>query len=509
MSENEKDTINVTNEAEEIEENSIFSAPIEHKDKSKKSKFSLLKKIIAAVLVVAILVGSTVLVIKLIPEKQPEQFEYNQGTQIINVAQSEIKKVTVSHAAGSLIIKSAVVDGEQGWELEGYDNSLIDQASLAQLVNYVSAVTSYGEYAFDGSADYGLAAPLLTATVEGSTEEQKYQIFFGKNTADDVYTYVQISTAPDTVYLVQKGIISGLSVAPLDLAISTLIPAVEKDSSNGAYFDSTGTLTTFDSLTLSGKGFKKPLVFKPNTDKLINEYATYICTSPLLRMANGVDEIKAIFANGLAASSVVCFDQSAASLKTFGLDNPTWTVTMKVDGKNYTYKISPTDDTMVDFYVASSTDRMIRVVPVSNLPFITKTEHEFYYGFMVVESIKTISEFNLSGAVNTSFALTYDEDNEEYTVKNGGKTVVAENFQSFYAEFVQTTAIDFNTVSVSGKPQLTLTIKHNDGTKDTVLTFTKISDTRYQYTVGGNAMGQIPATAYESIVKKINNLIPA
>lgn len=513
MSENENNNINENgqeNMAEEkdFEESTIFSAPTEHTDKGKKGRFSLLKKIIAAVLCVAILASGTVLVVKLIPEKEIEQVDINQGEQFLNVPANEVSKITVSHAAGSLVINSATVDGESTWLLDGYDNSLIDTASLEQIVGYVTNMKAYGNYETDTPTDYGLTTPLVKAVVMGKTEGQEYTVTFGNNTADGTYTYVQLSTEPSKVYLVQKGIAAGLTVAPLDLAISTVIPAVEKTEANSGYFTSDGTLTTFDSLTLSGGEFKKPLVFVPNTDKTFNEYATYICTSPLLRMANGVEDIVRIFANGLASSSVVSFDQSSASLKKFGLDKPMWTVTMKVAGVNYTYRITPTDETLVEYYVASSTDKMIRTVPVTNISFISKKEAEFYYGFMLVESIKSISEFTLSGEVNTTFEIQYDEDNEEFIIKNGGQKIVADDFQSFYAEFIQTTAIDFATVSTSSKPQLTITIKHNDGSKDTVLTYTKISETRYQYTSGGQAMGQIPATAYDRIVKQINRLIP-
>ena len=506
MRENNKDIINEN--IPENEESTIFSAPAEHKDKSKTGKFSLLKKIIAAVLCVALLAGSTVLVVKLIPEKEVDVTEPDRGYQILNVPTDEISKITISHSAGKLVLLAATVDEKRSFILDGYDNSLIDTASLEQIVGYASVMTAYGEYAIDGTADYGFGQPYLTVDVVGEKEGQEYKIIFGNNTADGSYSYVQLSSAPDKAYLVQKGIISGFAVSPLDLAISTVIPAVEKTEDIAGYFNSEGTLSTFDTLTVSGSLFKKPLVFKPNTDKSFNEYATYICTSPLLRMANGVEDMMNIFAGGLASSSAVSFDQTKESLKKFGLDNPQWLLTMKVAGKTYTYRITPTDDTKVEYYVASSTDKMIRTVPVSNITFVQKEEKDFYFGFMAVESIKTISEFNLSGEINTSFTLQYDQDNEEYIIKNGEQRIKSDDFQSFYAEFIQTTAIDFNTVATPGKPQLTLTIKHNDGSRDTVLTFTKISETRYQYTAGGKAMGQIPATAYDRMVKQINKLIP-
>ena len=262
------------------------------------------------------------------------------------------------------------------------------------------------------------------------------------------------------------------------------------------------------SCSLSGRRFEKKLVFKPNEDGQFSDYATYICTSPLLRVAQGVEDVTDIFKNGVSASGVVSFDQSAEKLKQFGLDNPEWIITLSLAGEEYTYRITPSDDTYTEYFVASSTDKMIRTVTISNMEFISNEEKDFYLGFMALESIKDISEFSLSGEMNTTFTLSYDEDNEKYVVKNSGKDVEGKAFQDFYAEFIQITAIDYNTVSTKDKPSLTLTMKHNNGSEDTVLTFTRINDSRYQYTSGGNAMGQIPSTAYDRMLRLIEKLIP-
>ncbi|MEE0946992.1 MAG: DUF4340 domain-containing protein [Acutalibacteraceae bacterium] len=494
------------------EESTIFAAPSEHIDKGVSSKHSLLKKIIAAVLCVAVLAGATVAVVKLIPEKEIEEIGMNQGEAVLNVDPTQITKITVTHSTATLVLTSAMVENddkklEQQWTLEGYDNSLIDQTSLAQIASYAAVLTSYGEYEDVENELYGMGEPKITVTVEG-TAGDPYTIKVGNDTADGVYSYVSLSTQPDKIYVVNSGTMKGFVVEPLDLAISTAIPKIEKTDNNAKYFDSEGKLYSFDTLTISGSRFDKKLVFKPNTQGEFSDYATYICTSPLLRVAQGVEDVTEMFTNGVAASGVVCFDQSAENIKKFGLDNPQWVITLSVAGEQYTYRITATDDTNTEFFVASSTDKMIRTVTVSNLAFISYEEKDFYLGFMALESIKEIGQFVLSGDINATFDITYDEDNEKYIVKNDGNVLEDEAFQNFYAEFVQVTAIDYNTVSTSAKPSLTIVMKHNNDTDDTVLTFTKISDSRYQYTSGGHAMGQIPSSSYDRLLRLVQKLIP-
>ncbi len=511
MEEQNKNEI-IEEEVKEAEESTIFAAPSQHTDKGKKGKYSLVKKIIAAVLCVAILAGVSFAVVKLIPEKEPEDVSINQSYQILSVDPTQITKITIKHEGGTMVLNSSLVENDnkeltQVWSLEGYDNSLIDQTSLSQIASYASSISAFGEYEDDGSVDYGMAAPKVTVTVEGTAGEP-YTITVGNKTADGTYAYVKLSSAPDKIYLVNAGTMSGFIAEPLELAISTAIPKVEKNDKNAGYFDSEGLLSTFDTLTISGRRFANKLVFKPNDEGAFSDYATYICTVPLLRIAQGVEDVSDIFKNGVAASGVVSFDQSAEKIKQFGLDNPEWIITLSLAGEEYTYRITPSDDTYTEFFVASSTDRMIRTVTVSNLAFIGNEEKDFYLGFMALESIRDISEFSLSGEMNTSFILSYDEEKEKYIVKNGGKDVEGSSFQSFYTEFVQITAIDYNTVSTTEKPSLTLKMKHHDGSEDTVLTFTRISDSRYQYTSGGNAMGQIPSSSYDRMLRLIEKLIP-
>lgn len=511
MTDNENIKDIVENEEPIDETSTVFSTPAAHKDRKKAGKFALLILPIIATLVVALLASSIYFVVKYIAipvEEKTTQFT-PQNTLSYNPA--SLNKITVTNKYNTLVFNSNVVEsnGEssQVWTLEGYDNSLIDSATINQLVSYAAAFQTFGEYAFDETADYGFASPLVKIDVESDTIEP-YSLTIGNSTADSSYCYIRISSFPDKVYLLSSGIATSFLVQPLDLAISDAIPGVQQTDKNSKYFDQKGSLATFDSITLSGRKFKEPLVFTPNTDNRFSSYATYICTSPKLRVADKIDDIRALFEAGPAASKVVSFDQSAEKLKEFGLDNPLWRITMKLGSEKHTYLITPTDESNIDFYVASSTDRMIRVVTITNMQFLDNEESGFYFGFMALESIRDISEFSLKGEINTTFKLDYDTEESKYNITNGGKEVVAESFQTFYSQFIQITAINFDTQTISAAADLTITMKHHDGSKDTVVSFKKINDTRYQYYVGGIPMGQIPSSGYNIITREINKLIP-
>ena len=139
MSENPKDLLPTEPENNELASSTVFSAPVEHKDKKKTGKFSLLKKIIAAILCVAVLVGSTVLVVKLIPELTEDKAEVFEPKQVMALDVNTFKKLTIKHPGATLVITSSIEDNKgeakQVWTLEGYDKSLIDATSLSQLAS--------------------------------------------------------------------------------------------------------------------------------------------------------------------------------------------------------------------------------------------------------------------------------------------------------------------------------------------------------------------------------------
>ena len=147
MEEQNKNEI-IEEEVKQTEESTIFAAPSQHTDKGKTGKNSLLKKIIAAVLCVALLVGVTFAVVKLIPEKEPEDVSINQSYQVLSVDQTQITKITIKHEGGTMVLNSSMVENDkkeltQVWSLEGYDNSLIDQTSLAQIASYASSLSAF------------------------------------------------------------------------------------------------------------------------------------------------------------------------------------------------------------------------------------------------------------------------------------------------------------------------------------------------------------------------------
>ena len=79
------------NNINEEEFSTIFSDPTVHKRKENKGKSSKVLKIVSLVLVVAIIIGGTFAVVKLIPEKEEEIISSDNKITVLDYSTDDIK----------------------------------------------------------------------------------------------------------------------------------------------------------------------------------------------------------------------------------------------------------------------------------------------------------------------------------------------------------------------------------------------------------------------------------
>lgn len=488
----------------DTEESTIFAAPKEHTDKIKKNASA--KKIIAAVLAVVILATGTFCAVKFIPKMQGESVDvFEQGTLFSHEAKYATNLTVKSNLAemeikGELIkesIENSVAQTRR-FTLLGYDNELLEHENIAVLVQNALVFKYYTYYETTDLAEYGLDNPEVKIKAVG--EGFDYEVHFGKTTPDTARCYAWTSVSPENVFVVSTTDKEAFLITPYNLAITSKIPAVAQTDANASYF-ADGTLETFDTLVVSGSKIKEKITIKPNTDEKFSALATYITTTPRQRIADDVESILKIYKEGLDSSSAVSFDQSAESLKKFSLDNPEFMLTLRLGKEVHTFRFTQTKENQYEYYVAASNDKMIRTVSVASIEFVNREEKDYYILFTVLESITDLNRVTVSGEVNADFKIDYDTEEEKYIIKNGDKDVAESVFKTAYQDLIATVAIDIETVNTSKKPSLTVKLYHKDGSAATVLSFTKVSETRYQYSVGGVPMGQVTATGYNTILK--------
>ena len=486
-------------------ESTIFSAPKEHDDKPKKSS-GRIKKIVAAFLSVAVLIGGTFAVIKLIPVIEETVNNNDKSAEVTKLNSDDFEKVTLQNGDKKLVLMSSIAEGKDSstvtWTLDGYDATLIDSYSVKQTVSELASITALRKMK-NADSDYGFERPKATAVFEGRGETQGFTITVGNESPDARGFYLK-TTLSETVYLVENTEIVELFNDDLHYAINNNLGGFKQNSDNGDYF-ADGKLTIYDTLKVTGVNFPVPMIVEKNND---DSYIAFQIKSPMSRYAYDTKEFLVALGQGMACAGSYSFEKNDASLKKFGLDKPFMTATMTVAKESLTYKFSKVDDTYAA--VVCDNEPMIRKVTLESLPFIDDDATDYYYKTPIVENIKDVKEIILENGGNTySFKLWYEtvkaenegeEDEEVFHVSYGGKELDGANFKKYYMQLLGISNVDFTTKNISGAYDTVMTFKHNNGTKDTVIGFKKYSEQRWQYYIGDVASGLITSTDYSKLV---------
>jgi len=486
-------------------ESTIFSAPKEHNDKPKNGS-GRIKKIVAAFLSVAVLIGGTFAVIKLIPVIEETVTDNDKSAEVTKLDSDDFEKVTLQNGDKKLVLVSSITEGKDSstvtWTLEGYDATLIDSYYVEQTVSELANITALRKMK-NADSDYGFDKPQATAVFEGRGETQGFTITVGNESPDTRGFYLK-TTLSETVYLVENTEITELFNDDLHYAVNNNLGGFEQNGDNGDYF-SEGELTLYDTLIVDGVNFPTTMKIIRNTDA---SYIGFQVISPMNRYAYETKEFLLALGRGITCAGTYSFEKSDAALKKFGLDKPFMTATMTVAKESLTYKIAKVDETYAA--VVCDNEPMIRKVALDNLPFIDDDATDYYYKTPIVENIKDVESIVLeNGGKTYSFKLWYEtvkaenegeEDEDVFHVSTGGKELDGANFKKYYMQLLGISNVDFTTKNISGAYDTVMTFKHNNGTKDTVIGFKKYSEQRWQYYIDDVALGLITSTDYSKLV---------
>ena len=503
----------------------VFSNPTEHRktaDKVKNKK--RLPIFIAALLVVAILVGGTVAVIKLIPEKEEETSSAPviEDIKVLDKKSDDFKTVTVKNSNGSFKFysvtevektessSSSTTSSEPKetvtWYLEGYDKEKVDTTNISAVISAAASVSASREVTQRTAADCGLDKPVVTVEVEPK-EGEKFTLYIGKESPDGSGYYFKTSDS-EKIYVVGSDVYGSFVFEAISFANADALPGITVTDDMDDHVDDNDALISFDKMTISGKNFPETVVIEMNSDEKLAEYATYMITSPSKRIADNVDGVFGLFTSGLTASGAYSFDVSDKALAAVGLNNPDIVVKIDVNKSSMTYKFKLQPDGA--YAVICDGAKLIKKVDASNITFADYDVSDFYSSWVALISIDDLKGLTFKTADKTyDFGIKANEDEEAedgYIINYGDKDIDCSSFQSFYQECISLSCTDFETTKLSGKPDYAMIFNYKDGSKLTV-NFTKASETRYQYSIDGVDTGKVNSAAIKKLVKSLEELV--
>lgn len=500
------------------EESTVFSAPLEHKDKApKKNSYNQIHSIIAICLVVAVLVTGTLLIRKHIKILQNEESTTSTLFEEITVFDNDSSKftnVSITNSNGTFDFttqkitqtnESGQADTTTYWTVDGLDISKLSNTKMNEIISNTANMIATREITTKTAEDCGFNDPRLKVSVV-SSEIDPYTFLIGDESPDKSGYYLMIEGS-DKIYLTDETSFSVFEFSLLDLADKTSIPATTFTSDTSDNKSEDGAYAYFDSLTISGKLFPETITIINNPEDTDSAaLVPYLITTPIERYAyaDNLTSLVYLFSNETAVSGAYAWDITDETLKEFGLDNPDAVVTMTIDGESRSFKISKIDND----YCAVVYDgaKMIRKCLVSTFEFLDLKTEDLYYKNLFMNSINDITALTLNDSEGeVKFDISYEEDaesNKTYHISVAGKEITTKYFQTFYADFVGIQCSNFTVDEITQSPSGKITFTFYDGS-NTVIEFYKATETEYQYSIDGIHMGKIASSAFNKMIKNI------
>jgi hypothetical protein len=511
LPENENNTV----ESEEF--STVFSAPSEHKQQTPKNKKSRLKRALALILALTILVGGTVAVVKLIPKKEVETPTEEKEISVLNCEDETIKNVVVKNKNGSFkflwktVTEQPTEEGGEPyettvWRLDGVDESLTDSNIISDFVDNLTRISAIREITTKNEAQCGLDKPKAEAVL--NLEKRKVTISIGDKSPDNMGNYIKVSTS-DKIYLVNDEVGDGLEFDPLDLASTEMEQPLNLGDEYSDYYLENG-LAKFDKLTVSSVNMDSEMVFEQNTEERLTAYIPHYVVKPLKRPAENVTNLFAIYSTGFYIDGAYSYDIKPSTIKKFGLDKPDFVLSATFDDYTYTYKFKAQKDGYYAYIGDNS--KNVRKVSTQNCGFLTSDETFFYNKKVFItplDGLKNMTFVTTNKEYSFDITLSPTEENDKtFIIECDGKTYKSENFQNYFQYLVSLESMDFAVEKTNKKPELSIVYTYNDKELGpTTIDFVKLSATRYQYSVDGVPMGKLGSASYNKVIKLLDKLV--
>lgn len=495
----------------EKEEDGAKKPSSEKEEKRPKKKNGLLKVLIYFLCV--LIIGSVAfLVIKKIPKRKDES---NTGSNtetkefaVLSIPTDSITNVNIENSKGPLKLYSekdaSDKDATVKWYVDGVPKDKTSDALVSAVVADISNINATEEITKKTAKECGFSDPEITAEILYGKGKRK-EVLIGLDAPIGDGCYLKFGDE-DKIYLVNNSIKTGLNVDAIALAKAEMIPAVAQNSSNSSYFDN-DQLTTCDEMTVSGKKFPKTVRIVPNTDKELGEYIPYTVVAPEERLADNVDSVFNLFANGIQTTGIYSF--YAEDYSRFGLNNPDISLTMKLGNQTYIYKFALQSDGK---YAAwCNNGNVIYSVDGASLGEIVNCEtSDFYSSIVCLYSIDDLTGLNIKSkdtAYSFDIKSNSDKDSEDkYIITYKGKKIDCHSFQSLYQFIISIPCYDYTTNKVSSTDTFALEFKMKTGKTNTIL-FTRVDETKYQFSINGKPIGKVASAKLTKMIKYTKKLI--
>ena len=392
-----------------------------------------------------------------------ERSEIAADKNLLDFDSSAVKKIEFSCTDGNYTAELKEVNGESEWTLTSGGNFALDQSYLQNVCTYSSKLTAEESYSNDKDklAEYGLDEP---ETIELFTDDNSYKIYVGTVSPTLDYYYISVD-GKDKVYTIDSMYGSVLRANHVMLRTKKLIPY--KSNEIKQVIVKKGDTVSYD-LThdISSDTWSFPAEYsmlEPNQTQL------HSLSLILPKVQAALDNMR---------------DEDPSDLKQYGLDKPTYTMTVKgTDGTERNILVNSSFDPENNCsctYIKETGQVMI--FHSDDIAFIQRGYLAFVTTSITHAELSDIKGFEFTSG-DIDIKAVYDDATHKLTLNdkeldlNGSESAAATPFTNFFSTIAAETIVDIDIKSDPElkDPQFTAVFHKTDG-----------SDITYQLTDAGN-----------------------
>ena len=450
------------------------------------------RRIVVAVCVVGALLAATLL-LYLLPGGSSSSSDTSSEAKIslLSLKSSDIQNMSVTNSSGTYNITHT---GTDTYSIDPLKEAPINLSDLKTRLSAVAGLSATLEVAKDVTdlSPYGLDNP--TATIDITTEAGKsYTIKIGNETPTSSGYYV-LKPGTNDVYVSTSFSDYAFTGTAIDYA-STTVTAVSTSANITKY-------------TFGGTARPKPIVLDVtastssagSTASSSTTYS-YAVSEPLSYEANDTNaETITSSLQALSATEVADVDVSSANLAKYGLQNPAYTLTYTVGGK----------DTTLSFGNVTSDETVYVMVSGKAAVYLVNTTAVKFYNYQLSDLLSTLIYHHDISDLNTmtieadgkSHSYTFSGDSDDLVVKEGDKKLNTSNFKNFYQNVISVSSAGTSDAPAAGTSSaLTFTYTYRTGSDKDTVTFLPMGNDTYFAEINGEGACYVNASQISSLMQ--------
>lgn len=411
-----------------------------------------------------------------------------------------IVKLRVENKDGDFTITRT---GKEEWKVEGLSDYPVDDSSVESTLSRASSFVArrvVAESAGDLS-EYGLDKPIASFHVEFE-DGSSHELLIGSEVPGGNGYYVKEKDS-DKIYISET---SGSYAFWFDKKLSFIDLTLSESIA-------TEDQMKITNIIFAGSARKERIVLRPVTDEESeeeNNMDTYKIVEPYYfsphpdRLSNFISSI----GSGLTAIEAVALVDSPKVLKSYGLDNPPYTISYTFENKTVKLSIGDKDESDDTYYVMVDGKKVVYKMSASVLTY-AEWQLKDILAATVYVFIDTVDSIRVkTGSVDYTYKLTGEDD--ELKVTLGSKTLDTDNFRRLYQILLGgiTSSVQVEGERTETTPALTIIFNYRDKKRDPIkIDYYKIDSRNYRRYVNDIPMNSVSVSYINKVTKSLQDIL--